>query len=135
MLAAPLIAGNDIRSMPADVASVLTNREVVAVNQDSLGVQGFRYSRSDSVEVWFKPLARGEWAMAVLNRAKSPRHVVFDWNREAVSDSVSKTAPRFTTTRYALRDLWAKRDAGTTRRALATDVPPHDILMLRLRPM
>ena len=89
MLAAPLIAGNDVRSMPADVAAVLMNREVVAVNQDSLGVQAFRYSRADSVEVWFKPLARGDWAMAILNRAKSERRVSFDWNREAVSDSIS----------------------------------------------
>src|SRR4051794_39585205 len=65
MLAAPLIAGNDLRSMPANVASVLMNRDVIAVNQDSLGVQGFRYAARDSVEFWFKPLVGGEWAMTV----------------------------------------------------------------------
>lgn len=133
MLAAPLIAGNDLRAMPADVASVLTNRDVVGVNQDSLGVQGFRYSANDSVEVWFKPLTRGDWAMAVLNRARAPRHVVFNWNREPVADSLSHTAAAFTTTRYAVRDLWTKREWGTTQRALVADVPPHDILMVRLR--
>ena len=133
MLAAPLIAGNDLQAMPPDVASVLTNRDVIAVDQDSLGVEGFRYSRNDSVEVWFKPLARGDWAMAVLNRSKSPRHIAFDWKKEAVSDSLSGRATAFATTRYAVRDLWSRRDMGTTQRALAAEVPGYDVLMVRLR--
>jgi alpha-galactosidase len=133
MLAAPLIAGNDLRSMPPEVASVLTNRDVITVNQDSLGVEGFRYSANDSVDIWFKPLARGDWAMAVLNRAKTPRHVAFDWQREAVSDSLSGRSAGFATTRYAVRDLWSKRDLGTTQRPLAAEVPAHDVLMVRLR--
>ncbi|MFL5560775.1 MAG: glycoside hydrolase family 27 protein [Gemmatimonadaceae bacterium] len=135
MLAAPLIAGNDIRSMPPAVASVLMNRDVVAVDQDSLGVEGFRYSANDSLEVWFKPLAHGDWAMAVLNRARTPRHVAFDWPAQAVSDSISGRTASFATTRYAVRDLWSKRDLGTTQRSLAADVPPHDVLMVRLRKM
>src|SRR5919202_887529 len=75
MLAAPLIAGNDLRSMSRETAEILTNREVIAVDQDSLGVQGFPYSSatSDGVEIWFKPLAGGDWAMAVLNRGTAPR--------------------------------------------------------------
>ena len=133
MLAAPLIAGNDLRSMSPGVASVLTNREVIAVNQDSLGVEGFRYSAKDSLEIWFKPLARGDWAMMVLNRAKSQRRVAFDWQREAVSDSASGRATTFATTRYVLRDLWTKREMGTTGRPLAAEVPAHDVLLLRLR--
>jgi alpha-galactosidase len=133
MLAAPLIAGNDIRAMPTEVGSVLMNRDVIAVDQDSLGVEGFRYSAKDSVEVWFKPLAKGDWAMAVLNRAKSPRHVAFEWMREEVSDSVSSRDASFDSTVYGLRDLWTKRDMGTTKRPLSADVPAHDVLMLRLR--
>jgi alpha-galactosidase len=133
MLAAPLIAGNDLRSMPPAVASVLTNRDVIAVDQDSLGVEAFRYSSADSVDVWFKPLARGDWAMAILNRASTPRRAAFDWQREAVSDSLSGRAAGFSATRYAVRDLWSKRDLGTTQRALNAEVPAHDVLMLRLR--
>jgi alpha-galactosidase len=135
MLAAPLIAGNDLRAMPPDVASVLMNHDVIAIDQDSLGIEGFRYSANDSVEVWFKPLVHGDWAMAVLNRARAPRHVTFDWQREAVADSLSSRTAAFASTRYAVRDLWGKRDMGTTQRALAADVAPHDILMLRLRRM
>jgi alpha-galactosidase len=135
MLAAPLIAGNDLRSMSAETRGVLTNREVIAVNQDALGVQGFQHSAKDNVEVWFKPLEGGDWAMAVLNRDASARRVSFDWKAEKVSDALSKRDARFDSTTYALRDLWAGRDAGDTRRPLALEVPAHDVLMLRLRKM
>jgi alpha-galactosidase len=132
MLAAPLIAGNDLRSMPANVAQVLTNRDVIAVNQDSLGVQGFKYASRDSVEIWFKPLAAGDWAVTFLNRGATPRTVSFDWAREAVADSLSKRDAQLASTRYQLRNLWTKQAAGTTARPLAATVPAKDVLMLRL---
>ena len=132
MLAAPLIAGNDIRSMPKEVAGVLTNRDVIAVDQDSLGVEGFQYSARDSVEIWFKPLVRGDWAMVVLNRGQAPRDVRFDWSREIVTDSLSNRSAAFTGTTYRVRDLWTKKDLGTTKRLLAATVPARDVLMLRL---
>jgi alpha-galactosidase len=135
MLAAPLIAGNDIRSMPKDVAGVLTNRDVIAVDQDSLGVEGFQYSARDSVEIWFKPLARGDWAMVVLNRAQSPRSVAFDWRRETVSDSLSGRQASFASTTYRVRDLWTKKNLGTTTGALAASVPARDVLAVRLQPV
>jgi len=132
MLAAPLIAGNDLRSMSAETRAILTNREVVAVNQDPLGVQGFRYSAKDGVEVWFKPLEGDDWAMAVLNRNTTPRKITFDWKTEQVSDTLSKRAARTDLVTYSLRDLWAGRDAGDTRKPLSAELPPHDVLMLRL---
>jgi alpha-galactosidase len=133
MLAAPLIAGNDLRSMPTRVHDVLANRDVIAIDQDSLGVQGFRYAVRDSVEIWFKPLAGGDWALTFLNRATSPRPVSFDWAKETVSDSLSRRDAQFATTRYQLRNLWTQQSAGTTARPLAATVPGRDVLMLRLR--
>ncbi|HEX8922620.1 MAG TPA: glycoside hydrolase family 27 protein, partial [Pyrinomonadaceae bacterium] len=135
MLAAPLIAGNDLRNMSQETREILTNREVIAVNQDALGVQGFQYSAQDKIEVWFKPLTGGDWALAILNRGTTPRKISFDWKAEKVTDSFSKREASFVTTRYRLRDLWAQRDIGTTERPLSADVPPHDVLMLRLRKM
>ncbi|HEX9106505.1 MAG TPA: glycoside hydrolase family 27 protein [Longimicrobiales bacterium] len=132
MLAAPLIAGNDIRAMSPEIRAILLNRDVIAVDQDSLGIEGFRYSAGDSLEVWFKPLVRGDWAMAVLNRAGVPRKLAFDWKQEAVSDSLSKRSAGFGSTVYKVRDLWKGKDAGTTGKALAAEVPPHDVLLLRL---
>ena len=132
MLAAPLIAGNDLRSMPANVAQVLTNRDVIAVNQDSLGVQGFKYAARDSVEIWFKPLVGGDWAVTFLNRSSTPRAVNFTWAKEAVVDSVAKRDAQLASTHYQLRNLWTKQGAGTTAGPLVATVPAKDVLMLRL---
>lgn len=136
MLAAPLIAGNDIRSMSPEIRAILTNREVIAVNQDSLGVQGWAYEATPhGTEVWFKPLAGGDWAMVVLNRAEAARHVSFDFASHHVSDGLSKRDARFGETTYRIRDLWAGRERGTTARPLVATVPSHDVLMLRLSPV
>jgi alpha-galactosidase len=132
MLAAPLIAGNDLRSMPADVSGILTNREVIAVDQDKLGVEGFLYSAKDGLEVWFKPLSDGAWAMCVLNRTARPQKFMFDWKKEAVADRFSKCEARFDTTAYGVRNLWTKKNPGTTREPLNAEVPSHDVLMVRL---
>jgi alpha-galactosidase len=134
MLAAPLIAGNDLSHMSAETSRILTNRDVVAVDQDSLGIEAFRYSAADSVEVWFKPLVRGAWAMVILNRTTAPRAVTFDWGREPVADSLSGRTAAFGTTRYSLRDLWTGAKAGTTARPLKAQVPAHDVLMVQLSP-
>jgi alpha-galactosidase len=119
--------------MSKETRDILTNREVIAVNQDALGVQGFQYSAKDNIEVWFKPLTGSDWAMVILNRNTSARNVSFDWKTEKLADALSKRDARFDTTEYSLRDLWTGRDLGTTRRALSADVPAHDVLMLRLK--
>ena len=132
MLAAPLISGNDLRHMSKETLEILTNKEVIAVNQDRLGIEGFKYSTRDNIEIWFKPLADNAWAMCVLNRGTTPQKVTFDWNTEKVADDFSKRDAHFDTTTYGLRDLWAKKDIGTTKEPLNTEVPGHDVLMLRL---
>ena len=132
MLAAPLISGNDIRAMSRETAAILTNRDVIGVDQDSLGVEGFRYSLKDSVEVWFKPLSHDAWAMALLNRAHAPRAATFDWRKETVTDSVSGRVARFADVTYHIRDLWTGVDRGTTSQPLSVTAPPHDVVLVRL---
>jgi alpha-galactosidase len=132
MLNSPLIAGNDIRSMSKATAAILTNASVIALNQDPLGVQAFRYAARDGVEYWFKPLADGEWALMVLNRNAETRTAAFDWKAEDVRDDLSKRSTAFGGTNYRLRNLWNGRFVGTTSRALSMDVPGHDVLVLRL---
>lgn len=132
MLAAPLIAGNDLTNMSDETRAILTNREVIAVDQDPLGIQGFKHSADGGVEIWFRPLAGGDWAMAVLNRNVEPSRVTFDWRRETVADSMTGKDAAFATTSYGLRDLWTRRDLGTTDEALSAEVPGRDVLMLRL---
>lgn len=132
MLAAPLIAGNDIRNMTEETISILTNKEVIAVDQDSLGVQGFKYKSKDSVEIWFKPLAKGDWAMCILNRNDASRKISFNWKDEKVADTLSQRDAAFDKTVYAIRNLWTKENIGDTKKALNAEIPSHEVLMLRL---
>ena len=132
MLAAPLIAGNDLRDMTPETLEILTNREVIAVNQDPLGIQGLKYRDEGDLEIWFKPLAEGDWAMAVLNRSREPDRIVFDWTAEPVADNLSDRAAAFGDKVYEVRDLWTKEDLGLTEQPLALEIPARDIRMLRL---
>jgi alpha-galactosidase len=132
MLAAPLIAGNDLRNMAKETVEVLTHKEVIAVNQDSLGIQGFRYAVKDSVETWFKPLKNKEWAVCFLNRSTKPQAIEFKWRAQEVVDTIFDQQLEVKNTVYKIRDLWTKKDMGTTQKDIKTIVPAHDVLMLRL---
>ncbi|MGY3091333.1 alpha-galactosidase [Hymenobacter sp. UYAg731] len=132
MLAAPLITGNDVRAMKPATVAILTDKEAVAVNQDQLGVQGFRYAAQDSLETWLKPLAGGKWAVTFLNRAKRPRPVRFDWQATPVVDELSKAELKAATTTYKVRNVWAKKDVGTTKKPFMATVPGHDVVLLVL---
>jgi alpha-galactosidase len=132
MLAAPLISGNDLRSMSPETLAILANKEAIAIDQDALGIEGLVYSENDGVEIWFKPLSNDSWAMCVLNRNKDAKKISFDWKNENVTDRFSKRDADFSTATYSLRDLWTKKDAGSTREPLAAEIPGHDVLMLRL---
>jgi len=132
MLAAPLITGNDLRKMSKETTDILTNREVLAVNQDKLGVQGFRYSSKDSVETWLKPLADGKWAVTFLNRSRKPQPVRFDWKATPITDDLSKQELNAANTTYKVRNLWMKKDVGTTKKAFAATLPAHDVVLLLL---
>jgi alpha-galactosidase len=133
MLAAPLMSGNDLRHMSPETTAILENKEAIAINQDALGVEAFVYSATNGVEIWFKPLAAGDWAMCVLNRNKNAQKIPFDWKSENVADSFSRRDAALATTTYALQDLWTKKTAGTTQEPLMAEIPGHDVLLLRLK--
>jgi alpha-galactosidase len=130
MIAAPLIAGNDIRSMNEETKAILTNKNVIAVNQDALGIQGFKYSQKDSLEIWFKPLNQGKWAVAFLNRSKQSKKLNFNWKNEVVKDDIFKK--ELGNGIYKMKNLWTGKSTGNTKNALAAVVPAHDILLLEL---
>lgn len=132
MLAAPLIAGNDLRHMSEETREILTNRGVIAVDQDSLGIQALRYAVKDSVETWMKPLKGGDWAVCFLNRAAEPKAIDFDWKTNVVKDTLSNRELNANAQRYAIVDLWTNKAMGTTEKALKGTVPSHDVLMVYL---
>lgn len=133
MINAPLMAGNDLRNIPAETLNVLTNKEVIALNQDSLGIQAFRYAVNDSVETWLKPLQNDEWAIVYLNRSTTPKTVTQDWKVFSVTDELSgKMVDTTGKELYLFRDLWAKKIIADTKKALTVTLPGHDVLALRV---
>ncbi len=132
MLAAPLIAGNDIRKMTTATRTILTNKNVIAVDQDALGVQGFRYASKDSLETWFKPLSNGDWAVCFLNRSAQTQKINFDWKNENVNDTLSSRQLNAAITNYKITDLWSMKNLSTTAKSLNATIASHEVFMLRL---
>jgi alpha-galactosidase len=124
LLAAPLMAGNDIRSMTADIRDILTNKEVIAIDQDPLGRQGHRVKRADGLEVWAKQLADGGRAVALLNRTAAEAKVTASWTDIGYPEHVAAK----------VRDLWAKKDLGEKTGEFSAAVPSHGVVMVRVEP-
>jgi len=123
MMAAPLIAGNDIAHMDETTRSVLLNREVIAVDQDPLGRQGQRVSKQGDSEVWVKPLSAGATAVLLFNRAATPARI------EAGAEQLGANAIS-----GRVRDVWAHRNLGRWRGSIGANVEPHGVAMFVVRP-
>src|SRR5260370_10608116 len=79
ILAAPLIAGNDLHNMRPEIHDILTNREVIAVDQDALGREGERVWKNGDEEVWAKQLKDGSRAVVLLNRGSAEQELTVNW--------------------------------------------------------
>ena len=132
MLAAPLIAGNNLRKMDAETKNILTSKEVIAIDQDPLGIEALKFRNQDSLQIWFKPLTNNDWAVCFVNRTSQSKQIEFDWQSELVNDDFSKREFNAKTMTYKLRDLWLKKDIGDTKKPLRATVLPHDVLALKL---
>ena len=133
--AAPLIAGNDLRDMSPEVVDILTNNELIAIDQDPLGIQGFKYLVKDNWEVWAKPLDKGDLALCFLNRTLEPVKVDLDWKEYPVKDDEFHYYYLFNEKEYKIRDLWLKKEIGTTAKPFSTQIGAHDVIVLRLSPV
>ena len=120
MLAAPLLAGNDLSQMPAETAAILTNHEVIAIDQDPLGTQGDRVSAVGPVEIWAKPLQGGDKAIALFNRDDTPLPVTLKLSDVGFSSGAKA------------RDIWAAKDLGKLKDSYTVSVPRHGVVLLRL---
>jgi alpha-galactosidase len=120
MLAAPLIAGNDVRSMSAETRAILLNKEVIAVDQDRLGKAGSRIHTVGETEVWSRPLEGGSFAVGLFNRGATPAEVSVKWSDLKISGS------------RRVRDLWAHADRGASLEGYTATVSPHGVVMLKV---
>lgn len=120
MLAAPLMAGNDIRRMDPATLRILTNPEAIAIDQDPLGKQGYKLKDYGEQEVYVKPLANGDTAVCFFNRSSLPWKLRADWTELGFRETLF------------LRDAWAHKNLGTTAGPLTATLPGHAVLLLRL---
>jgi len=120
ILASPLMAGNDLRSVKASVLSILANKEVIAIDQDALGKQGGRIKRIEQVEIWKRSLAGGDIAIAVFNRGNDVAKVSVRWSDLQLSSPAK------------VRDVWEEKNLIPAKE-LQTVLKPHAVLMMRLQ--
>lgn len=132
MVASPLIAGNDFRKMSEETLNILTNKAMIAINQDKLGIQGFRYNENNRLETWVKPLENGDWAVAFLNRSEEEKSIDFNWKDHSIKDEEFNKETSFNTITYNVQDVWNNKKAGNTKKAYKSKIAPHDIVVLRL---
>jgi len=121
ILAAPLISGNDLTSMSQETLATLTNPDVVAVDQDPAGTQGYRVSQEGPLQVWVKPLADGSKAVGLFNEGESPMAVTVRFRDVGLSGQVS------------VRDLWERQDLGNFSGSYTARVPRHGVMMVKVK--
>lgn len=132
MLAAPLIAGNDLRSMSKTTLNILTNPEAIGINQDKLGIQGFKLKTEGTVETWLKPLENGDWAICFLNRGLKPQAVSINWKTFNAFDDLTNRKLDAANTKFRIQNVWSKKNLGIAKNTFKATVPAQDVVMLRL---
>jgi len=122
LLSAPLLLGNDIRSISAETLAIVANQEVLAIDQDPLGRQARMALRKGDSEIWIKPLADGSTAVGLFNRAATPVQLSVSWKELGIGP------------RRRVRDLWQHVDLESATDGVSAAVPPHGVLLLELTP-
>jgi len=125
MLAAPLMMGCDVRNMDDVTKSILLNQDIIAIDQDSLGKQGFRVYRKDGLEVFKKPLTGNRVAVAFLNRNSTGK-------KETLSLKEMELEPDMT---YSVYDVWTHKIVNQPAGKLSMDLKPHETQVFVLTPV
>jgi alpha-galactosidase len=123
ILAAPLIAGNDLGNMKPEIAGILMNKEVIAVDQDPLGKQGKRVRHENDQDIFVKPLQDGSVAVVMVNRGKEEQTIALNWADAGLAADKS----------VAVRDLWQHKDLGQFKGTYAAPIPSHGAVMITLK--
>lgn len=122
ILAAPLLAGNDVRHMSQQTMDILLNKEVIAIDQDKLGHQGARRSKNGDLEIWTKELSGGDTAVGLFNRGSESAEIKLNWRDFAK------------TSKFKVRDTWKHEYVRVAGDNWTTSVPSHGVVLLRVKP-
>jgi alpha-galactosidase len=117
--------------------NIIMNKEMIAIDQDTLGVQGLRYCDRDKLQFWFKPLAGGDWAFTILNPTREDISLNLNWQDFNLTDSmVSTLSTSFDTKVYQVYNLWTHKKEGKTSTKNKTErkltVKGRDVISYRL---
>jgi alpha-galactosidase len=118
LLAAPLLAGNDLTKMSAVDKGILMNKEAIAIDQDSLGKQGDRLYESGDLDVWTKPLSGGRVAVGLFNRSWDVRDVSVDLAEIGFKNGAS------------VKDVWGQKDLGRRSGVFTSRIPKHGVTLI-----
>jgi alpha-galactosidase len=110
--------------MTPEIHDILTNKEVIAVNQDPLGSQGRRVVKDGDVEVWARQMQDGSRTVVLLNRDVTAKAIGVSWENIGYPNHLSAS----------LRDLWQAKDLGQFKDKFSTTVAPHSVVMVRVAP-
>lgn len=121
---APLLIGCDVRTMSNETLEILSNKEVIEVNQDTLGVQGKKVKNNGDLEVWAGPLSNKKVAVVLWNRCSSRATVTAYWSDIGLDSTTTVNA----------RDLWAHSNQASVKRQISADLDSHACKMYVLTP-
>ncbi len=124
MFSAPLLAGNDISNMTPDTKEILLNKEVIAIDQDSLGQQGRRVKKTGDLEIWSKQLHDGGRAVALVNRGATTTKIAVGWTDIGYPESLTAL----------VRNLWTAKDLPKQTGSYSAEVPSHGVVMVTIKP-
>lgn len=131
MLAAPLMAGNDLRDMDSETLEILTNREMIAVNQDTLGKQAFCFRDNGNYEIWVKKLAGEEKVVCLLNRGDETKNVEVNISVLLKASDFYWSSDHYVLKNYTMRDLWEHKDIRVEEEITKVELAPHSVKVYR----
>ena len=131
MLAAPLIAGNDLGNMSHEIAGILINKELIVLDQDTLGKQGFCYRDNGDYEIWIKKLANNEKAACLLNRSDEEKTVQVDFSLLLKANDDYWSSEPYKLENYHVRDLWEHKEVKLDKNTLYIKIPSHSVKVFR----
>jgi alpha-galactosidase len=120
LLSAPLLLGCDLSKLDPFTLNLLTNDEVIAIDQDPLGKQAKQVIKKDSMQVWVKDLEDGTRAIGIFNLQNEFHSVTLSWQELGLKGNIH------------VRDLWSQKDLGLKPQSFTTTIPPHGVSLIKI---